>query len=121
MLLLAALWLAVVQALASSVVPTGRHWPVDGPSRAASVGVSAAAVADGEFRPSTPQRLPAVGRTSDRSVPPLRSPTGLAAFASAELAALLASVPRAAHQLSHAVASRGGHLPYFPTAPPLQG
>lgn len=121
MLLLSALWLAALQALASSAVPTGRHWAVDGPSRAASVGVGATAVGDGDFRPSTPQRLPAVGRTSDRGVPPLRALLGLAAFASADLSALLASVPRAGRQLSHAAASRGGHLPYFPTAPPLQG
>ena len=116
MLLLSVLWLAVVQALASSAVPAGPRALVDGQWRAASVAV------DGEFRPPTPQRLPAVGRTSDRSVPPLRFPLGWAGFVSAALAALAAVVPpRAARGVSHAAASRGGHLPYYPTAPPLQG
>jgi hypothetical protein len=114
------------------------------PSRAATVGVTATAAAtaadrargdeaagtglwtllhaDGEFRPSARGRLPAVGRTSDRSVPPVRSPGGLARFASADLSVLPVRVaPPAAHQLSHAAASRGGLLPYYPTAPPRQG
>jgi hypothetical protein len=144
-LLVSALWLAVVQALASSAVPAGVRAPVAGSSRAASVEVTATVAAtatddarlekatgtrlwtlqhgDEEFRPPVPQRLPAVvDRTNGRGVPPLRPPAGLARFASADLSVSLASVaPLAAAQPSHAAASRGGHLPYYPTAPPLQG
>ena len=142
-MLLSALWLAAVHTLASLAVPTGLRAPVDAPSRVVDVAVTAKAAGDAseparpgttaerglwalfgdeEFRPSAPRRLPAVDRTSDRSIPPLRSPTGLAASVPADLSLSLASVPQtAAHRVSHAVASRGGHLPYYPTAPPLQG
>lgn len=135
MLLISALWLAAVHALATLAVPAG---PVDGPSRlAAAQGASSAEYArpqtadtrlwalllgDEQLRPAAPQRLRAVDRTSDRSVPPLRTPPGLAAVASANLALSLASLtPPARHRVSHAAASRGGLLPYYPTAPPLQG
>ena len=136
MLLLSALWLAVLQALASTA-PAGLSGPVDGPSRLAAVaavpGAASAAhprsaetklwaLADENFRPSAPERLRTVERTSDRSVPPLRSPLGLLAVAAPGLSLSLASLtPPAQHQVSHAAASRGGHLPYYPTAPPLQG
>ncbi|HKH91578.1 MAG TPA: hypothetical protein VKA54_07230 [Gemmatimonadaceae bacterium] len=143
MLLLSALWLAVVQAL-TSAVPASLGVPIAGLSRVASVGVagtraastsapahpaSAAAttrraprLGDEEFRPPASQRLSAVERASNRSLPPLRPPAGLAALAPAGLSLPLLNVrSRAGHQLSHAAASRGGHLPYYPTAPPLQG
>ena len=141
MLLLSALWLAVVQALAPLPVPAALLGPVHGLARVAGVAASAEAssavrspaqklgtrlwagvLGDEEFRAPAPQRLPAVGRTSDRSIPPLRSPTGPTAFAPAHLSLSLSSLaPPARHEVSHAVVSRGGHLPYFPTAPPLQG
>jgi|SRR5829696_935180 len=142
-MLFSALWLAAVHALASLAVPTGLRGPLGGPSLAAGVEVTASAAAtasdrarpettagttlwsllgDEEFRPTATQRLLIVSRTSDRSVPPLRSPVGVVASASAQLSLSLASVPPpAAYQVSHAAASRGGHLPYYPTAPPLQG
>ena len=145
MLLVSALGLALVQALASSAVPAGVRAPVDGSSRAAGVEVTATVAAtatddvrpetaagtrlwtllhgDEEFRPPVPQRLPTVvDRTNGRGVPPLRSPAGISRSTSADFAVSLASAaPPAAHQVSHAAASRGGHLPYYPTAPPLQG
>lgn len=145
MLLLSALWLAVAQALASSAVPAGVGAPADELPRVASVAVTATVAAtatddarpekaagtglwallhgDEEFRPPTPRRLPAVvDRTNGRGVPPLRSPAGISRSASADLSVSLPSAaPRGAHQQSHAAASHGGHLPYYPTAPPLQG
>lgn len=140
MLLLSALWL-VVQALAPLAVPAALQGPVDGLARVSGVAASAEAssagrspaqkvgtrlwagvLGDEEFRAPAPQRLPAVGRTSDRSVPPLRSPVGPAAFVPAHLSLSLSSLaPPAQHRVSHAAVSRGGHLPYYPTAPPLQG
>ena len=140
MLLLSALWL-VVQALAPLAVPAAPQGPVDGLARVSGVAASAEAssagrspaqkvgtrlwagvLGDEEFRAPAPQRLPAVGRTSDRSVPPLRSPVGPAAFVPAHLSLSLSSLaPPAQHRVSHAAVSRGGHLPYYPTAPPLQG
>jgi hypothetical protein len=143
-LLLSALWLAVVHALASLAPPAHLRGTGDGTSRVASVRllVTKAASApdrarpamapatgprtprpgDEELRPPAPQRSLGVDRTSNRGVPPQRSPAGLAAFPSADFPVLPASEsPRAAHHVSHAVAARGGHLPYFPTAPPLQG
>ena len=141
MVLLSALWLAVVQALASSAVPAGPYGSVDARWRLVGVAVTAeettaaharrlpsnqsglwaALLGDEQFRAPASQRLPAVDRTSDRGIPPLRSPLGLAA-APADLALSFASIsPLAGHQVSHAAASRGGHLPYYPTAPPLQG
>jgi hypothetical protein len=138
-LLRSALWLAVVQALAS-IAPAGLPGPVDAPSRLAAVaapGADSAAHAqtrsaetklwalllgDEQFRPPAPQRLRSVERTSDRGVPTLRSPFGLVAVAAADLSFSLASLaPPAQHRLSHAAASRGDHLPYYPSAPPLQG
>ena len=143
MLLFSALWLAVVQALTSLAVPAPLAGAAYGPSRVASVSTAASKVADSasaiarseaadteelrrglgdeEFRPPAPHRSLVVDRTSNRSVPPLRSPVGLDAFTSPDLAVSLASArTRAAHCVSHAVAARGGHLPYYPTAPPLQ-
>jgi hypothetical protein len=140
-LLLSALWLAVVQALAPLAVPAALRGPVDGLARVSGVAASAEAssagrspaqkvgtrlwagvLGDEEFRAPAPQRLPAVGRTSDRSVPPLRSPGGPAALVPAHLSLSLSSLaPPAQHRVSHAAVSRGGHLPYYPTAPPLQG
>ena len=141
MLLLSALWLAVVQALATLAAPAGLHGPVDAPWRLAGVEVSVEGVSAGhartptadsalwallaggqEFRPSAPQRLPGFDRRSERGAPPLRSPLGLAGVSSAGIHLSLASLaPPARYQVSHAAASRGGHLPYYPTAPPLQG
>src|SRR6187402_2238917 len=141
MLLLSALWLAVVQALASLAVPAGLRGPVDAPWRLAGVEVTAGAVSAGharaptaeptlwallggdqQFRPSAPQRLPAFDRRSERGAPPLRSPLRLDGVASADIHISLASLaPPARHRVSHAAASRGGHLWYYPTAPPLQG
>jgi len=142
LLFLSALWLAAVQAFAS-VGPAGLRASMDAPTRVASVGVSASAptgwsgssaetelgttpwtllLGDGEFGLSAPQRLPAVSRVCDRGVSLLRSPLGSATLASATLSLASASVAAsAAHRVSHAAASRGGHLPYYPTAPPLQG
>ena len=137
MLLLSALWLAVVQALA----PAAPHGPVGAPWRLAGVEASAEGVSAGhartptadsalwallaggqEFRPSAPQRLPGFDRRSERGTPPLRSPLGPVGVASAGIHLSLASLaPPARYQVSHAAASRGGHLPYYPTAPPLQG
>jgi len=141
MLLLSALWLAVVQALAPLAVPAALRGPVDGLARVSGVAASAGAssagrspaqkvgaglwagvLGDEEFRAPAPQRLPAVDRTSERSVPPLRSPVGPTAFVSAHVSLTLSSLaPPAQHRVSHAAVSRGGHLPYYPTAPPLQG
>ncbi len=141
MLLLSALWLAVVQALAPLAVPAALRGPVDGLARVSGVAASAEAssagrsparkggarlwagvLGDEEFRAPAPQRLPAVDRTSERSVPPLRSPVGQTAFVSAHLSLSLSSFALPAqHRVSHAAVSRGGHLPYYPTAPPLQG
>lgn len=141
MLLVSALWLAVVQALAPLAVPAALQGPVDGRLRVASVAASLRAnsaeharphaadirlrallLGDEQFRPTAPQRLRSVDRTSERSVPPLRSQLGLAAVAHTALADSPASLGSPARfQVSHAAASRGGHLPYYPTAPPLQG
>ena len=137
-ILLSALWLAVIQALASPAVPAG------GPARAVEVAITVsvrAAVIDGarnereagtgawgaalhgeeELRPTAPQRLTAVDRTCGRGGPPIRSSAGLTRLAYADLSPPPACVPPPAHQVSHAAASRGGHLPYYPTPPPLQG
>jgi len=138
-LLISALWLAVVHALAPLAVPTALRGAVDGPARLAGVAASAGAASaeqsrplpearrwarvlgDEKLRPPAPQRLRTAERTSDRSVPPLRSPIGLA-VASAHLSVSLASLaPPAQYRVSYAAVSRGGHLPYYPTAPPLQG
>ena len=141
MLLISALWLAVVHAMASLAIPAGARGPVDGQWRLAGIAATRGAspvglarpqraerrlwglfLGDEQFRPSAPQRLRAADRSSDRSVSPLRSPPGVVAVASAGLPLSPASLmPPARHQLSHAAASRGGHLPYYPTAPPLQG
>jgi hypothetical protein len=142
-ILISALWLAVVQALTSLPV-SAPSWVVDtAPAHASvqaagAVAVTTAARArpgapveaelrqptqgDQEFRPSATQRLLPADRTSSRGAGTLRSHDGPVAITSAELAILLASVsPREAHRVSHAAATRGGHLPYYPTAPPLQG
>ena len=143
MILISALWLAVVQALTSL--------PVSAPSRVSETAPAHASVqaagamagtpatkgrpgapdeaeargpvqGDQEFRPSATQRLLPADRTSNRGTGSLRSHDGPAAITSAELTILLASAPpREAHRVSHAAAARGGHLPYYPTAPPLQG
>ena len=135
-ILLSALWLAVVQAL-SPVVPAG------GPARAAEVAITAsvgttgvdgarherdagtgawsALHREGVLRPTAPQRLTAVDRTCGGSVPPIRSSAGLARLRFADLSLPAACVPPPAHQVSHAAVSRGAHLPYYPTPPPLQG
>lgn len=134
MLLFSALWLAVVHALAPLAALRG---PVDGASRLVGVAATPRAssvehsrpqrlqallLGDEQLRPPAPQRLRTVDRTSDRSGPPLRSPLGLAAVAPANIALSRASLtPPARHQESHAAASRGGLLPYYPTAPPLRG
>ena len=138
MLLISALWLAVVHALAPLAVPTALRGAVDGPARLAGVAASAGATSgeqsrprriearqrvlgDEELRPPAPPRLRTAERTSDRSVPPLRSPIGLA-VASAHLSVSVACLaPPAQYRVSYAAVSRGGHLPYYPTAPPLQG
>ena len=137
-ILLSALWLAVIQALASPAVPAG------GPARAAEVtitasvgttgvggtrnepeaggtGTRAALHAEEGLRPTAPQRLTVVDRTCGRGAPPIRSSAGLARLGSADLSLPAACVSPPAHQVSHAAASRGGHLPYYPTPPPDQG
>jgi hypothetical protein len=138
-ILLSALWLAVVQAFASPAVPAG------GPARAAEVTITASVSAigvdgarnereaggtgswaalhrEGELRPTAPQRLTVVDRTCGRGgAPPIRASAGQARLGSADLSRPAACVPPPAHQVSHAAASRGGHLPYYPTPPPEQG
>ena len=141
MLLFSALWLAVVQALAPLAVPAALQGPVGGQLRVAGVAaipgansaeharpraadtrLRALLLGEEQFRPAAPQRLRSVDRTSERSVPPLRSALGLGAVAHTDLANSPASLGLPArHRVSHAAASRGGHLPYYPTAPPLQG
>ena len=143
-ILISALWLAVLQALTTLPV-SAAHWAVDtGPPRAASVRAAGAvapstaesarseaanvsevrdpAQGDQELRPTATQRLLPADRAPNRSGGTLRSHVGPAAITSADLAASLAGAPRLeAHRVSHAAATRGGHLPYYPTAPPLQG
>ena len=135
-ILLSALWLAVIQALASSAVPAG------GPARAAEVAitVSVRAAIDGApnereagtgawaalhgedaLRPTAPQRLTAVDRTCGRGGAPIRSSAGLARLGYADPSPPPMCVPPPPHQVSHAADSRGGLLPYYPTPPPLQG
>ena len=119
MLLLSALWLAVVQALASLAAPAGPHGPVDASWRLAGVEVSAGGVSAGhartptadsalwallaggqEFRPSAPQRLPTFDHRSERGVPPLRSPLGPVGVATAGIHLSLASLaPPARYQV----------------------
>jgi len=77
---------------------------------------------DEGLRAPAPQPLQVVGRASDRRPDALRPLHGLAAPARAWLRVLPGTGWRgAARDVSHAAAARGGHLPYFPTAPPLQG
>jgi len=136
-ILLSALWLAVIQALASPAVPAGRpvraaevtltasvgSIGVDGApnEREAGTGAWAALHAEDALRPTAPQRLTLVDRTCGRDAPPIRSSAGLSRLRSADLPLPTACVPPPPHQESHAAASRGGLLPYYPTPPPLQG
>ena len=77
---------------------------------------------DEGLRAPAPQPLRAVGRMSDRGPDALRPLHGLAVPARAYVRVLPGAGRRgAARDVSHAAAARGGHLPYFPTAPPLQG
>ena len=140
MILLSALWLAVVHALASSAVPADRQGPVGAPWHLAGVAVTAGETSaaharvpgaqsglwavllgDEQFRAPDSQRSRTFDRTTGRGIPPLRSPLGLAAASAALVLCLASLTPPTEHRRSHAVASRGGHLPYYPTAPPLQG
>jgi hypothetical protein len=136
-ILLPALWLAVIQALASPAVSAGgqvraaettitasvRATANEDARNAREAGTGAWAALHGEesLRPTAPQRSTAVDRTCGPGGAPIRSPAGLARLGYAELSPPRACVPPPAHQVSHAAASRGGHLPYYPTPPPLQG
>jgi hypothetical protein len=135
-ILLSALWLAVVQALSSAV-------PAGGPARAAEVAITASVAATGVdgarnerdagtgawsalhaeevLGPTAPQRLTAIDRTFGGGAPPIRTSAGLVWLRFADLSLPAACVPPPGHQLSHAAASRGAQLPYYPTPPPLQG
>jgi hypothetical protein len=120
---LAVLWLAAAHALASHALASYALASLTAPSPFGGVaGRRTPRSSDDALRAPAPQRLPVVRRTSDQSAPTLRSSAGPAGLASVALPVLSATVARcAAHRLSHAAAARGGHLPYFPTAPPLQG
>ena len=113
--LLAALWLALVALLAAPTAlgesvalraaPAHREEALRAPRLVAAPGLV---------------RVEAPRASAPRShAPPAPGLAPAAAGPSASVATVAAS--RAARQPSHAPAARGGHLPYFPTAPPLQG
>jgi hypothetical protein len=130
--LVVALWLALLQAL--SLAAPARPAGVEGASPSARVeqaGPTGRRVAIPH--PGTPaEALPAGARVAadvlvrSGGPPPVGGAGPLAAlpvFARPGLAA--AAVARRALRrhggASHAIAARGGVLPYFPTAPPIQG
>jgi hypothetical protein len=140
-LLLNALWLAVLHALAVAA-PLPLRGTGERLSHAIGAGVSdtrggaagsarsATVPAVGHWNPRSgdeglrapaPQPLQVVGRTSERRADALRPLHGLVVPARAWLRVLPGTGWRGAtRDVSHAAAARGGHLPYFPTAPPLQ-
>ena len=129
--LLAALWLALLGALAAA--PTARSL---GPAAAAVAAWSATpadrpAAADEAARAGRPARealraaRPVTAATAARAGSASGNGPVPVALASAPRlsgeAAFAADVRARSRAASHAVAARGGVLPYFPTAPPLQG
>jgi hypothetical protein len=141
--MLIALWMLVIQLLASvpgdhpapgwasarsnADVSTSASSTSGGAARATSIG--AARDDDASIRDSEPR----VAIVWMRSVQPLAGvlaarsatvPSGLAADSAARLSAeatFAASVRVRALDASHEVPARGALLPYYPTAPPLQG
>jgi hypothetical protein len=142
MMLLALLWFAVLNALASTS-PAPLRGGGSGPPHVASVRQSSANDAtsgggyrdgtptlDWRFRPrghhglrtAAPGPLPTVGRIAGRGADARRSFHGGAASIIAHRLLPGAARSRTAPgDVSHAAVARGGHLPYFPTAPPFQG
>ena len=116
---LAALWLALLQALAPAAIPQRPSIAVrDRP--AAVVAVQAPRVPGETVRAERTVARVAAARVVEPAPhapprPPLVAPAGSARECRA------ARAPPRGCARSHAVAARGGVRPYFPTAPPLQG
>ena len=127
--LVVALWLALVHALAitTSIHPSAVVAAWSGPTVGQGVTAEprvragAALAPDEALRQALPVRSVSVARST---TPLLSGPPAAALATSPRLpdAPLFAAAVRArALGLSHAVSARGDVLPYFPTAPPLQG
>jgi len=116
--LLAALWLALLHALAPAAVPQ-RPSLVARDRPAAIVALRAEAPGESVRAERTVARV-VVARVVEPAPhapprPPIVAPAGPARECRA------ARPPPRGCARSHAVAARGGVRPYFPTAPPLQG
>ncbi|AHG92316.1 hypothetical protein J421_4781 (plasmid) [Gemmatirosa kalamazoonensis] len=120
MTLLAALWLALLHALAPA--------PIAGPAWGAVAPRSAAAVVVMAQETQAPSEALRAERVAARVMvarvaqpaPPAPSRSCLAA-SEPDLAHRAARAPPAGCGRSYAVAASGGVRPYYPTAPPLQG
>ena len=134
--LLVALWIAVLHALAAlapgaELPRVASVWPsLSGDGATARLASATAAPTaeqwvprsgDEGLRAPAPQPLRVVGRrTSDQRPDALRPFHALDTSAAWRRVLPDTGWRRAVTDASHAPAARGGHLPYFPTAPPLQ-